>query len=173
MALLTAQAWPRNRLGKWSLGIGIGLVLIIILAAVEILVPAGEAYKPAKPLAEKILKEPAFNEIKFYNFKTWLRGGLLFYLKKEITPLSEEAEVIKIMGSDEKSVCFMDPKDFYRIQSQLPKWIRVGGKGFELLYAQNFKVSASPDSRSASPSLPIHQVYQRGLRFLSADPHEQ
>ncbi|MFA4905987.1 MAG: glycosyltransferase family 39 protein [Candidatus Margulisiibacteriota bacterium] len=161
MILLTASAWPRNRWGKWGLGIGIGLVLIFILAAAEILAPAGEAYKPAKPLAEKILKEPAFNEIRFYNYKTWLRGGLLFYLKKEIRPLNEEAEVIKIMGSDEKSIIFMDPKDFYRIQSKLPKWIKVGGKGFELLYAQNFKGAVSPDSRSSSPALPIHPGYRR------------
>ncbi|MBI5699884.1 glycosyltransferase family 39 protein [Candidatus Saganbacteria bacterium] len=162
MVLLTAQAWPRNRAGRWSLGIGVGLILVLILAAVEILVPVGEAYKPAKPLAEKILKEPAFNEIKFYNYKTWLRGGLLFYLKRDIKLISEEAEVIKIMGSDEKSVCFMDPKDFYRIQSQLPKWIKVGSKGFELLYAQNFRGAVSPASRSASPSLPVNPVYRRG-----------
>ena len=173
MVLLTAQAWPRNRLGKWGLGIGVGLVLILILAAVETLVPVGEAYKPAKFLAENILKEPAFDRIKLYNYKTWLRGGLLFYLKKEITLVSEETEVARIMGSDEKSICFMDPRDFYRIQSKLPKWIRVGGKGFELLYAQNFKLSASPGQGSASPSLPIHQVYQHGLRFLSADPPAQ
>ena len=170
MILLTAQAWPRNQSGKWGLGVGIGLVLVLILAAVEILVPAGEAYKPAKPLAEKILKEPAFDAIKFYNYKTWLRGGLLFYLKKEIVPLSTEAEVIKIMGSDVKSICFMDPRDFYRIQSKLPKWIKVGGKGFELLYVQNFKGAAFPDSRSSSPSLPIYPVYRRGPGSRSFAP---
>lgn len=136
LALLTAAAWPKNKTGKYLLTAGCSLVAVIILSAIFILVPIGEKYKPGKYLAREILKDKPAN-IKYYNYKTWLRSGLLFYLGQKIELLNEKKELLKVLNSKEPIICFMDPRDYAELKKELP--LAVGAEGFELLYLKNFK----------------------------------
>jgi len=123
-AVLSAAAFALVNIRNYAPLAVVPLLLMSVtylVFASEIIIPAFEYYKPVKRMAEEVREYlPSGYEADYYNYKTWYRSSLPFYMKARVTHVDDVNEMKRILKGKRGAVFFTDTKIFNDVRRSLP-----------------------------------------------------
>jgi hypothetical protein len=95
-------------------------VAFVIVSSEFILPKFEEQYNPSRVIAAEIKSEvPDWEDAEYYNYKTWFRASLVFYLGKELKSLRGEDQLISALSASKSAVVFTDTRSYDNISKKI------------------------------------------------------
>ncbi len=119
LSLLAARSYSKGKIAPRLVALPLLISVIFVMAASEFILPAAEIYFPSRMLAAEVNKRVAGDSVTYYNYRTWFRASLVFYLKKELIAIKDGKDLLKILKSGKKAVIFTDIKTYDKNAKEL------------------------------------------------------
>jgi len=128
LAAMSFDSW-KTRAGRMALPVLTALMLVsvvfVIIASEFILPKFEEQYNPSRIVANEIKKDVKdWDTVKYYDYKTWFRASLVFYLERQVVHIKNAKELGKVLAGKDEAVIFTDTRAYEKIKKEIAPYVK-------------------------------------------------